>query len=180
MVFKSDWEKTAEMYNLPREIIPYMVAQAFPNDTLISLEVISDGCANFNIKICLTDNPKLYILRIYMRDESAAFREQQLSSLLKLSTPVPVVNFVGDYDNYRFAIAEFLPGITLRELLLSNEPHSVSDIMFDVGVVLSQIASHVFTSSGFFDKDLNVIHKKKREEYVAFAKECLKQQMVLD
>lgn len=82
MVFKNDWERTAEMYNLPRERIPCMVAQAFPNEKLISQEVIFDGCANFNISICLTDNP---------------------------------------------------------------------------------IASHVFASSGFFDKDLNVIHKTKPE-----------------
>lgn len=180
MIFKNDWEKTVDTYNLPRDIIPCMVAQAFPNETLISQEVISDGCANFNIKICLKDNSKLYILRIYMRDEDAAFREQQLSSLLKLSIPIPIVNFVGDYDHYRFAIAEFLPGITLRELLLSNEPHSVSEIMFEVGVVLSKIASRVFCSSGFLNEDLTVVSKVVHENYLTFAKECLKNQMVID
>lgn len=89
------------------------------------------------------------------------------------------MNYVADYGDYRFAITEFIPGITLRELLLSNELHSVGAIMFDVGIALNHIAAHVFPDGGFFDQNLNIIKKANYEDYLIFAKECLKNQMVL-
>ncbi len=180
MVFKDDWEKIDEVNNISADLIVGMIAKAFPNDELVFKEIISGGCANFNVKFSLRGNENLHILRIYIRDKNAAFREQKLSSLLRSIIPIPNVNYVSDYGDYRFAITEFLPGITLREFLLSNEPHSVGNIMFEVGLTLSKITTQEFPCSVFFDKDLNIISKKLDKNYSDFAKECLKSQMVLE
>lgn len=144
--------KIDEVNNISVDLIVGMIAKAFPNDELVLKEIISGGCANFNVKFSLRGNENLHILRIYIRDKDAAFREQKLSSLLRSIIPIPNVNYVSDYGDYRFAITEFLPGITLREFLLSNEPHSVSNIMYEVGLVLSKITAHEFSHSGFFIK----------------------------
>ncbi len=179
MVFKDDWEKIDDVNNISADLIAGMIAKAFPNDELQFNELISGGCANLNVKFKLKGNERLHILRIYIRDKDAAFKEQKLSSKLKTNIPIPKVIYVSDYGGFKFAITEFISGVTLRELLLSNETYLLGDIMFEVGLVLSKITAHEFTCSGFFDKDLNIINKSAYENYLSFAKECLKNQMVL-
>jgi len=179
MVFKDDWEKIGDGSNISSNLIACMISKAFPNDKLLFKEIISGGCANFNVKFRLKGNENLYVLRIYVRDKDAAFREQKLSSLLRSIIPIPNVNYVSDYGDYRFSITEFLSGITLREFLLSKEPRSVGAIMFDVGIVLSQIATHVFPCAGFFDNDLNIIRNTWQNDYLFFVRECLKSEMII-
>lgn len=179
MVFKDDWEKIDDVNNISADLIAGMIAKAFPNDELQFNELIYGGCANLNVKFKLKGNERLHILRIYIRDKDAAFKEQKLSSKLKTNIPIPNVIYVSNYGGYKFAITEFISGITLRELLLSNEIYSIGDIMFELGLVLSKITGHELINSGFFDKDLNIISKSPDENYLSFAKECLKAQMVL-
>lgn len=74
MIFKNDWEKTKNINNLSTDLIERMIEKILPTEKLLSQEIISGGCANINIKICLKKNKKTYILRIYMRDKDAALR----------------------------------------------------------------------------------------------------------
>jgi Ser/Thr protein kinase RdoA (MazF antagonist) len=70
-----------------------------------------------------------------------------------------------------------MPGIPLRDLLLGNEPHDLSAIMYEVGMMLASIGIHEFPHAGFFDKELNVIPPS--DNYLNFAKNCLKHETVL-
>ena len=79
------------------------------------------------------------MLRVYIRDRDAAFREQKLSILLKKSVLVPEFYFIGEYQLYRFAISEYIKGISLRDLLLSQKQYDLESIMIDVGLILSKI-----------------------------------------
>jgi Ser/Thr protein kinase RdoA (MazF antagonist) len=158
-MFKSNWEKADTQYQLPEHLIEQMVKLAYPTKKLISRELISGGCANLNIKIQLKDDALPLILRIYLRSPDAAYLEQEIGDLLKAQIPVPMTHYVGDVDGYRFAITEFLPGITLRELLLGGLPHDKSAIMYEVGQILAKIASCPFP--------------RVENEYSNFAQECL-------
>ena len=93
---------------------------------------------------------------------------------------MPLTYLIRDFENYRFAITEFMPGMTLRNLLISDIPHDVGAIMFEVGDILTKITSHKFPRTGFFDKDLNIIKPISGDNYLTFAKECLHGQTVLD
>ena len=73
--------KIDEVNNISVDLIVGMIAKAFPNDELVLKEIISGGCANFNVKFSLRGNENLHILRIYIRDKDAAFRVQKLSYL---------------------------------------------------------------------------------------------------
>ena len=157
MTFKHRWEQTATLYSLPEGTIDGMVRQAYPQQKLLSHKVLSGGCANLNIKIQLEGLEWPFILRIYLRDQDAAYREQKLGELLKATVPVPLTHYVGDHAGYRFAITDFLPGISLRELLLGEVPYDMKAIMEEVGRVLSKISSHTFPQNGFFERDLKVI-----------------------
>ena len=90
MTFKSKWEKATQYNPLPSSDILAMLAQAFSNSKIASHEVIPGGCANVNVKVFLVGNLEPFILRIYLRDKDAAFREDALAKLLTPNIPVPL------------------------------------------------------------------------------------------
>ena len=178
-MFKSNWEKTSTTHSLPPGMVDKMLWFEYPEKILISQELMAGGCANLNVKILLEgeDSPK--ILRIYLRDKDAAYREQRIGALLNKTPPAPQTYTIGEMDGYRFAITEFMPGISLRELLLSDTSYNVSEVMHDVGATLAKITKHPFSQAGFFDKDLSVIPKTTSEDYLSFAKGFLEHETVL-
>src|SRR5687768_17116724 len=137
-MFKANWEKTSVTHELPDGTIEKMIAHAYPNKKLMSHELVSGGCANLNIKILLENAEQPIILRIYLRDKDAAYREQKLGVLLKPTIPIPLTYYIGQHNDHVFAIIEFIPGITLRELLSDLSPN-INTIMHEVGVLLSNI-----------------------------------------
>jgi aminoglycoside phosphotransferase (APT) family kinase protein len=180
MTFKQNWEKTDQYYDISLRTIAGMVALAFPESKLVSHEVISGGCANLNIKITLEERDRPYILRIYLRDKDAAYREQKLGELLKGQVPIPRIYFVGDLEEHRFAIAEFMPGITLRDYLLGNDSGDMEKLMTEAGEILGKIQVIRFPCSGSFGKDLNIQEPLMQGGYVDFAKDCLKHSTVIN
>lgn len=171
-MFKSDWEKTGVTRQLPEDMIEKMTQLTYPNKKLISHKLIVGGCANLNIKIQFENVQNSMVLRIYLRDKDAAIREQKLGILLKQYIPVPQTYSISEVDGYRFAITEFIPGITLRELLLGNIPYDVDSLMYEVGNMLSKITSHPFSAAGFFDENLNASFSNEYDA-LTFAKNCL-------
>lgn len=172
MTFKRNWEKQDQYFTIEPAQIAAMVALAFPNKTLHSYKIISGGCANLNIQITLTDSMR-YILRIYVRDQDAAFREQKIAKLIKHSVPIPEVYFIDQVENLRFAIVEYMEGITLRDVLLDHNPERIDEVMHEVGRMLVTIRSFRFPGCGFFDKELHIAKILSQKEYAEFAKECL-------
>jgi GrpB-like predicted nucleotidyltransferase (UPF0157 family)/aminoglycoside phosphotransferase (APT) family kinase protein len=177
-MFKADWEKTSVTYQLPEGMVEKMVRLAYPDETLISSELIDGGCANLNIKIQLENKKQPLIVRIYLRDKDAADREQKLATLLKETVPAPLTHYVGELEGYRFAMTEYIPGLSLRELLLGDEPHDLSAIMSDVGMMLSKITACEFPKSGFLNKELEVVEHES-SDIINFAQGCLNDKTVL-
>lgn len=180
MIFKADWEKTDTIHKLPAGMVEEMAHCAYPDKKLEFYNLIAGGCANLNFKIQFENESNPFILRVYLRDKESVYKEQNLYKLLKDTVPVAQIYFVGSVDNYQFAFAEFMPGITLRDLLLSTELYNLDAIMYEVGTVLTKIAKHKFPRAGFFDKDLNIISEYSQDGYLNFAKEALKNQIVLE
>lgn len=138
MTFKKDWEKTDHHFKIGIPILKAMLDHALPNENVSSHEVISGGCANLNIKVNFENKSEPLILRIYLRDKDAAYREQKLASLINQSIPMPEVYFVGDVENYRFAVTQFKYGITLRDLLLDNKTENAKNIMTEAGRIFGK------------------------------------------
>ena len=179
MTFKNNWEKADQHFQVSAPMIQAMVKLALPEKKLVFHEVISGGCANLNIKIDLSNEPQPFILRIYLRDKAAAYREQKLAALIKHSVPLPEVYFVGDFEDHRFAITEYMPGISLRDLLLNHPNGNIPGIMYQAGQILASIQKYQFSIAGFLDADLKVSPPTSRQEYVTFARECLTHPTVL-
>jgi len=180
MTFKQNWEKTNQRFSLPQEKLMAMVAQAYPGSQLLQYEIIEGGCANLNIKVWLENETQPLILRVYLRDKAAAFREQKLAILLHKTIPIPQVYFIGDEGEYRFAIMEYREGITLRELLLGNKPYDMGSIMYEVGQVLAKLQANQFIRSGMFDENLKVAEFIIPADYMTFATLCLTHPRVVE
>ncbi len=105
-------------------------------------------------------------------------REQKLATLLKETVPVPLTHYIGELEGHHFAITEFIPGISFRDLLLGDAPHDLSRIMSEVGMILSKIAAHEFPKAGFLNKELEVIAYES-SDVIKFAQDCLNDKTVL-
>lgn len=173
MPFKDNWESTDQHSSLEPSIIEGILTKAFPNKTVHQYHLIKGGgCANLNLKVELVGE-KPFILRIYLRDPDAAYREQKIALLVKDRVPAPAIYFIGDYANYRFAVVEYKEGIQLRRLLLGQEIYDIRAIMYDVGALLARLQSYQFQHSGFFNKQLEPIQRIEQEGYIEFAQNCL-------
>ncbi len=128
-----------------------MVKAAFSTKTLHSCTLCSQGNSNFNFKIKVDND--FFILRIYLTDPTASYREQKLAVRLWQTIPIPLTYYMADIDGYRFAITQFLPGIRLKTYLQEGGDHS---IMYDVGVLLAKISNKQFIAPGKFDQNLNI------------------------
>ncbi|BCA96398.1 hypothetical protein TUM19329_27590 [Legionella antarctica] len=179
MTFKANWEKVDKQIQLPVKTIESMVKMAFPNKKMYSYKIISGGCANLNIQINLEADNTPYILRVYLRDKGAAYREKNFGLLLKKTIPIPQVYFIGDYEVYRFAITEYIHGITLRDLLLGNQSYDLNSIMFSVGQILSIIQTNRFDSAGFFNKELMVAEITTKDSLLQYDQESLNHTLVI-
>ncbi|HJK86154.1 MAG TPA: aminoglycoside phosphotransferase family protein [Candidatus Megaira endosymbiont of Nemacystus decipiens] len=189
MTFKVGWEKTSTRVNLSEDLMLKMLGTYYADEndqptprlrptSIKSVSIIPGGCANINVlaKLNISDTP--VILRVYLRDKESVYREQKISSLLHKKLPVPEFYHVGEYDGYTFAIIEYLPGQTLRDLLLKGKSPDISDIMFKVGKLLGEIANIKFPSSGFFNKNLEVEKSSGSEGFMNFCFECLENNKV--
>lgn len=115
---------------------------------------------------------------VYLRDKESVYREQKISSLLHKNLPIAEFYHVGEYNDYTFAIIEYLPGQSLRDLLLKSKSPDISDIMFKVGRILGEVAKIKFPSIGFFNKNLGVEKGITPESFVNFCFECLENNKV--
>lgn len=178
MVFKVNWEKASAQHQLSQETIAGMVQQAFSDKQLVSYEIIAGGCVNVNVSIMLSGEKKPFILRVYLRDKEAAYREKKLGELIGATVPIPQTYYIGDTQEYRFAFVESMPGVSLRDLLLGDNFHDTVAVMHEVGVVLGNISAYTFSKSGFFYKDLNSIESPD-ESLVVYAKASLESAVVV-
>jgi Ser/Thr protein kinase RdoA (MazF antagonist) len=173
VTFKANWEKTSVLHHLEEGVIEHMVHMAFPNKKLNFHEVLSGGLANINVKIQLAKDSHPLILRVYLREKQACYREQKIGKLLKGQIPAPQVFHIDEIQGYCFAVTEFMPGIHLRDLLLRILPHEMAPVMYEVGSVLSKITTYEFPKSGFFDRDLNIAFELADDFPLHCAKKCL-------
>ncbi len=176
MTFKNKWEKTEQQVQLPAALISQMVTTAYPNAHLMDYHVIAGGCANLNIRFNIENHPTM-LLRVYLSNKDAAFREQKLALLLKDILPVAQIFYIGQINDYAFAITEFKQGITLRELLLGSQVHAMETLMKTVGEMLYRIHQVSFNACGFFDKDLKIT-PSTGQDLLNFISETLKQDNV--
>ena len=179
MVLKADWEKANDVTSIDDNIVKMMVSKALPKQSLSSYQIISGGCANLNIKLNFCGDITPLILRIYLRDKEAAFREQKLAELVHQNIPVAQIIYIGNLDRYKYAIMQFIDGITLRDLLISGRDEDIDNILFETGTILAKMQKFTFDRQGEFDKNLNITPFPQGYDYILFARQCMENQWII-
>ncbi|MBM3857904.1 MAG: aminoglycoside phosphotransferase family protein [Verrucomicrobia bacterium] len=181
MSFKKNWERSSELVEVSASAIEGMVQQAIPDNKLLSYELISEGCSNLNVKIQINEpESPSFILRIYFANQEGPFMERLSHRLLKDRLPLPEIHYIGDYENYRFAIAQYMRGRLLRDFLLEHKNQSeIETMMFAVGVLLARIASFQFSQSGTFNRDLVFTGGCSHDGYLHFINLILKKENIV-
>lgn len=152
-----------------------------PDQSVLSASVISGGCANINVKIIFSEIKPL-ILRIYLRDREAPYREQKIALVVKKHmtlVPVPEVYIIGEYKGYKYALVEFMQGIPLRDLILDRPFTEWQNVVYDSGKMLALIQSYKFSQAGFFDKDLIVVQPFSKNNDLYFVLNLFNNQKTL-
>jgi len=178
MVLKADWEKANDVTSIDDNIVKMMVSKALPKQNLSSYQIISGGCANLNIKLTFHDNFVPLILRIYLRDKEAAFKEKKLAELIHPDIPVAQIIYISNLDKYTYSIMQFVDGITLRDLLLDNSGEDIGNVLFAAGKILAKMQKFTFDKQGEFDKNLNITPFPSSYDYILFARQCIENQWI--
>ena len=172
-MFKQNWEFSRQSdFTFTAVKISALFQQAFPDFKLCSYEVLSGGCANLNI--CVVSGTETYLLRIYLRDSTAAQREMNIAHLLQGFLPMPKFYYVGQFGEYTFAVIEHMHGISLRDLLLSGTCGPDFEIMWKVGKMLKSLQQFTFEKAGFFDDTLQVKEPFKSNDLKDFVLKTLR------
>lgn len=173
-MFKSEWEKSSELSSLDKTIFQQIRGSVFSDSEIRSCDLLSGGCGNLNYKIIFGNGSDPKILRIYLRPGENGVKEQKISELLRGRVPVPQYDQVGVVGEYSYAILEFKPGLSLRDILLTDHNLDISHLMFQIGRMLSEISGCIFPEPGFFDENLRILSQGSSSvNLMDFAIDCL-------
>jgi aminoglycoside phosphotransferase (APT) family kinase protein len=132
-----------------------MVRAARPDAEVRRVAPVEGGLANTNLRVELGDGPVL--LRLYQHDATQAEKEAALAARLH-GGDVPVARFfhVGQHENYRFALVEWVAGQRLETLLPGMADDARARVGENVGRTLAAIHAVRFGQQGFLDAKLEV------------------------
>lgn len=178
-ILKLDWERHKEHVNVDIHQAQELI-KPFTSDTITRLSMLSEGCANTNIKVEFLQRAPL-VMRLYLREYESLAREVALHKLLANTLPIPELYYHDpscELINHPYAILEFVAGELMRNVILTGDNKDIANCAFSAGVNLSHLRHIQFTHGGFFQTGLEIRPFSAEEEYLPFAQACLKKDNV--
>lgn len=135
-----------------------MLAPAFPGRTADGAELLGGGFANANFKVAVSGMDEAVVIRVYLRDRTAAQREASILTLVKESVPVPEVLYVSPDapEMPIYTILRWVDGVPLDELLADGASADARRAVRATGSVLARLQDFRFASAGFFGDTLDI------------------------
>jgi len=135
-----------------------MLAPAFPGQNVVAAEHVSGGFANSSFKVELSNIDAPVVVRVYIRDPSAACREASILELVKERVPVPEVLYVSPEarEPHTYVILRWVRGVPLDQLLAEGAPSDARRAVRATGSVLARLQGFRFARSGFFGSTLAI------------------------
>lgn len=135
-----------------------MLAPAYPGQRAIAAELVSGGFANTSFKVKLSKLDATVVIRIYVRDPSAAYREASILELVKERVPVPEVVYVSPeaHEPHPYLILRWIEGSPLDQLIEEGTPSDARRAARATGRVLAKLQEFRFARSGFFGSTLDI------------------------
>jgi aminoglycoside phosphotransferase (APT) family kinase protein len=136
---------------LKSETARWMIAEAFPHETIKGVEPLPEGLINTNLKVQFASNRPPVVLRVYRDGPDVCRKELAIYELIKKT--VPVARFLhaephGLEGSNSFSILEFVEGITFQDLKRGKNDKAIEQAAHSVGKTLAAIGQFDFSSSG--------------------------------
>jgi fructokinase len=130
----------------------------YPHHNIVSAELVSGGFANASYKIALSHMAAPIVVRVYLRDPTAAYREASILELVKARVPVPEILYVSpaSREPHTYVILGWVHGIPLDEALIEAPRGDARVAVRSTGGVLARLQEFRFGTSGFFGSTLDV------------------------
>jgi hypothetical protein len=141
----------AKTPSLRLEIAKRMIAPAFPCQTIESIEPLTGGLINTNLKIQFASKLPPVVLRIYRDGSDVCRKEVAIHDMVKTFVPVARILHAepdGVVDSNPFAILEFAAGLTFQELKRIGNATAIKHASQSVGETLAAIGRVRFPSAG--------------------------------
>lgn len=158
-------QRIHSFYNIDRSIVSEML-KAFDNSMVAeAVTPIHSGMSTSNY--CITVGQRNYILKIYSGNGGSIepIMYQYLQKLIR----IPALYYYDDSCKicpYPYAIIEYISGETLTEYIKRNHSYS-TEIVYEVGRMLSIIHKKSYTESGFLDRELHLANPwKSTSEFI--------------
>lgn len=136
-----------------------MLAPAFPGQKAVSAEHVSGGFANASFKVELSNADAPVVVRVYVRDPSAAYREVAILDLVKGRVRVPEVLYISpdaERTTNTYIILRWVEGVPLDHVLAEGAPSDGRRAVRATGAVLARLQEFRFETSGFFGPTLDI------------------------
>ncbi|RDI39061.1 phosphotransferase family protein [Aquicella lusitana] len=179
-ILKCHWERFQAHVELDRETAAKLMSP-YSCSPIATLTLLSEGCANTNYKITFKNDDPPVVLRIYVRENEALFREAAIHQRVKDCVPVPALLYADgqcSFYAYPYAIFEWIEGKLLREIILAKNEKAMAQCAYDAGTYLSKLRCIRFTEGGFFNADLTVRPFRPDENYLPYVEWLLQDPIV--
>jgi aminoglycoside phosphotransferase (APT) family kinase protein len=129
-----------------------MLEPLYPDHNIVSAELVSGGFANASYKVTLSQLSLPIVVRVYLRDPSAAAREASLLELVKARVPVPEILYVSPAirEPHTYVILGWVDGVPLDDAFKEAPRGEARVAVRSTGGVLARLQEFRFGTSGFF------------------------------
>ncbi|UVI29194.1 phosphotransferase family protein [Paenibacillus spongiae] len=177
-MMKEGWERTEPAASLDLRKMNEIIQPAFPGKRIIAAERLGTGFSNANYKFQLEGSSRSYVLRIFSGGAEVADKEHAIAELVRHS--VPVADFIDKDTSCRtyekcWAVLEWKEGVLLRDVVRTGNAEELASAAASVGSVLARIHRFTFPESGFFGKNLGIVHPYRMdgEHFITFMEQSL-------
>lgn len=131
--------------------VRHLVAQAFPERSVVGFEELIGGFCNTNLKIDFAAHYEPVVLRIYQRVPYVCAKEVALLRHVRPTVPVPEV-FHADPEGIDgfgpYAVLEYIDGLTFQQLKRTNDLQAIQEASYSIGQSLAAIGRYQFHKPG--------------------------------
>jgi aminoglycoside phosphotransferase (APT) family kinase protein len=156
-----------------------LLAPAYPGQRAVAGELVSGGLANTSYKVRLSKADTTVVIRIYVRDRSAAHREASILHLLNERVPVPEVIYASPegHEPNPYLILRWIDGVPLDQIVAQGASSDARRAVRAAGAALANVQEFRFARSGFFGNTLDIRVPFPSEPSVVV---CLMDQFLFD
>ena len=175
---REGWQRKAAWVDLQHAEIAALLRPAVGDGTILSVQPVTGGLVNTNLKVTLSDPPHTVLLRLFQREPLKAEIEAALDALL--CDGVPRARFhhfdqTNPVTGHPYAVLQWIEGMQLGLVGSAADEATLAELGARTGTVLAQIHSFRFDRHGFFAADLSVpvAIDLDRAGLLAFMRQCL-------